>query len=68
QKAVLSVSTALADAPGLGDVALSLPSVVGRGGVELVMPPVLAGAERAALEQSAALLSETLAGLRIGSR
>ena len=65
QKSVLSVSTALDGALGLGDVALSLPSVVGRDGVELVLPPALAAAERAALEQSAARLRETSARLGV---
>ncbi len=65
QRAVLSVSTSLDPRVGLGDVALSLPSVVGRAGVELVLPPVLAAGEWAALERSAALLRETSARLGI---
>ena len=66
EKSVLSVSTALEPALGLGDVALSLPSVVGRGGVERVLPLAMSADERGALERSAGVLRETSAKLDMG--
>ena len=63
EKSVLSVSTALDPAMGLGEVALSLPAVVGRGGIERVLPLALDDGERAALERSARVLAETTAKL-----
>ena len=58
ERSLLTVSTALEPSHGLGDVALSLPSVVGRTGVQAVPPSVLDAGERAALERSAAALRE----------
>ena len=60
QRTVLSVSS-LVDGPyGLHDVCLSLPSVIGRDGVEDVLTLSLAPDEEAALHRSASLLRETL--------
>ena len=50
---VLPVSSLLDDVHGLGGVCLSMPSVVGRGGVEAVLPTPLDDAERDALHASA---------------
>lgn len=66
EKSVLTVSTSLEPVVGLGDVALSLPSIVGRGGVERVLPLALSAAEREALERSAGVLRETTAKLGMG--
>ncbi len=66
ERSVLTASSVLDPAFGFGEVALSLPSVIGRGGVELVAPPSLAPAERAALDRSAALLRSALDGLDLG--
>lgn len=66
QKAILSVSTALGPEAGLGDIALSLPSVVGRQGVERVLPLALAADERAALERSAEVLGAASVKLGLG--
>ena len=56
ERAVLSVSTPVKGILGLPDVCLSLPAVVGRGGVETVLPLELAEAESAALGRSAEVL------------
>ena len=50
---VLPVSSLLDDVHGLGGVCLSMPSVVGRSGVEAVLPTPLDDAERDALHASA---------------
>jgi L-lactate dehydrogenase len=56
ESAVLSVSTPVKGILGLPDVCLSLPAVVGRGGVETVLPLELAQAESSALGRSAEVL------------
>lgn len=56
QHSVLSVSTLAPKALGLGSVYLSLPAVVGRDGVERVVPLPLSPVEQQALERSAAVL------------
>ena len=61
QHAILPVSTVLDGPHGLHDVALSLPCVVGRHGVERVIPLELDEAERARLEASAEALRATAA-------
>jgi len=67
ERSVLTVSTAIeGDDPELNGVALSLPSVVGRNGVERVVPPVLGDGERAALRRSAGILRETQGKLPSG--
>jgi L-lactate dehydrogenase len=63
QRTVLSVSS-LVDGPyGLHDVCLSLPSVVGRNGIEEVLTLSLTPDEEAALGRSADLLRRTLAAV-----
>ncbi|HEY7605755.1 MAG TPA: L-lactate dehydrogenase, partial [Actinomycetes bacterium] len=54
QRQVLPVSSLLRDLDGVGDVCLSLPSVVDRGGVETVLPVPLSPEEVAGLRRSAA--------------
>ena len=53
EKSVLSVSSTVDGAYGIHDVCLSLPSVVGRDGVERVLVPDLDDVERDALVRSA---------------
>ena len=53
QHAILPVSTVLDGVHGLSDVALSMPSVVGRDGVTRVIQPELDDAEMRALHASA---------------
>lgn len=61
QKSVLTVSTRIDGAYGIRDVCLSLPAVLGRGGVERVLELELAADELAALRRSA----EVLRGARL---
>jgi L-lactate dehydrogenase len=59
QRTVLSVSSVVgAEAYGLGDVALSLPSVIGAGGVEGILRLPLSDDEAEALEASANVVRE----------
>lgn len=63
ERAVLPVSSVLRGSLGLDGVALSLPSVLGRGGVERVLEVAMEPAERAALERSAEAIASTLRSL-----
>lgn len=58
ERAVFTVSALSADAAGVPDVTLSLPRIVGRGGLLGTLAPALSGAERDALARSAAILSQ----------
>jgi L-lactate dehydrogenase len=60
---VLTVSRRQDVIAGLGDVALSLPAVVGRGGAQTVIAPALDAAELAALRQSAEVLRQAWDGI-----
>jgi L-lactate dehydrogenase len=60
QHSVLSVSTLATGQYGIEDVYLSLPSVVGVGGVQQVLTPPMNGEEIAALRHSAEVLKGTL--------
>jgi L-lactate dehydrogenase len=59
ERAVLPVSARHAF-DGVGDVCLSLPSVVGRAGVERVLDVPMSDAERAGLEASARAIGEVI--------
>ena len=59
EHSVLTVSTRLHGECGVDGVALSLPCVVGRGGVERVLSPALASAELKALRESADAIRAT---------
>src|SRR6478672_3446543 len=63
QHTVLSVSSLIHDYYGIDDVYLSLPSVVGRDGVERVVPLGLSAEEASGLRRSAELLHETIGHL-----
>ena len=63
EQTVLPVSTMTAGQHGVSGVYLSLPCVVGRGGVGRVIELPLDDAERAGLHASADVLRRTLAGL-----
>jgi L-lactate dehydrogenase len=61
QKTVLSVSSAVGDRPyRLGEVCLSLPSIVGAGGVEEVLELRLSPEEEQALRTSAGVVRKVL--------
>jgi L-lactate dehydrogenase len=60
QRTVLSVSSLISDYYGIDDVYLSLPTVVGRHGVERTLPLGLSAEEASGLRRSAGLLRETI--------
>ena len=60
---VLTVSRRHDLIAGFGEVALSLPAVVGRGGAQTVIAPALDDAELAALRQSAEVLRQAWDGI-----
>jgi len=60
---VLSVSSLVEDYQGITGLCLSLPSIVGRNGVEQIVRIPLALEEAAALQHSAAVLRESLGSL-----
>lgn len=62
---VLTVSTPLAGGHGVGEVPLSLPCVVGRGGVREVLELDLSPAERDALAESATVIRESIDRLSV---
>lgn len=61
QHSVLSVSTLATGQYGIEDVYLSLPCVVGAGGVEQILTPPMDEEETAALRHSADVLKQTIA-------
>ncbi len=63
QRAVLSVSVVTPQVQGVEEVALSLPRVVGAGGVLSTLTPDLDPSEAAALRASAEMLKETALGI-----
>jgi L-lactate dehydrogenase len=63
EAAVLSVSILTPEVVGVRGATLSIPRVIGRGGVQADLLPELDAAEMAALARSAALLAETAAAL-----
>ena len=63
ERAVLPVSTVLGGEYGLSGLALSIPSIVGRDGVQAVLELPLSPQERAALTGSAAQLAQVLGEL-----
>lgn len=63
ENSVLTVSVRLDGEFGLSDVCLSVPCVVGRGGVSRIVESRLADEERAALAASAGVLKQALTAL-----
>lgn len=63
QQAVLPVATRLSDYHGVDGIALSVPSVVGAGGVQRVLQLPMTEAEEQQLQSSAAGLKESLTEL-----
>ena len=60
QHTVLSVSSLIHDYYGIDDVYLSLPAVIGRRGVERIVPLGLSAEEASGLRKSAEMLHETI--------
>jgi len=65
-KHTLPVSVAVNGFLGVKDVCLSLPAVVGRGGIERILQPRLNEAEAAAFRASAAAVKNQIAAARAG--
>ena len=65
ERALLTCSMLTAECHGIRDVALSLPRVLGAGGVVTTFMPHLDPGERAALKRSAEILKEAAEGLRL---
>ena len=63
EKSVLPVTNVMHGEFGISDVALSMPAIVGKNGLETKVPIELNEEEQAALKKSAATLKEVLAGL-----
>ena len=63
ERRVLTVSRLQSGVKGLENVALSLPTIVGRDGATQVLEPELSEDERSRLEQSAAVLRKAAASL-----
>jgi len=63
ERAVLTVSMVTPEVEGVRDVALSLPRIVGAGGVSRTFMPRLSPEEREALARSARLLQDASAGI-----
>jgi L-lactate dehydrogenase len=66
QSSVLSVSSLIEDYYGVGEVCLSLPTVVDRGGVESVLRLELSSEEADKLKHSAGILKATVQTLGLG--
>lgn len=66
EHAVLPISVVLEGEYGLNRVALSIPSIVGKNGLEKILELPLGTSERGALNRSAQQLKEVVAGLRSG--
>ena len=66
EKCILPVSSLMVGEYGLSDIAISMPTIIGRDGIECRVPISLSDAELAELQQSAAALGDVLdsAGLR----
>jgi L-lactate dehydrogenase len=62
ESSALTVSIVTEEVEGVGPVALSLPRIVGRGGVVRTLLPRLREEEHAALAQSARVIKDALAG------
>ena len=64
ERALISFSTLTAECEGVRDVALSLPRVLGAGGVVKTFTPDLDSEERAALKRSAEIRKEAAEGVQ----
>ena len=60
---ILAVSSRIPESMGLGDVSLSLPTIINRGGIARVLSVPLNGSERKALEASAEVVKRNIATL-----
>ena len=63
ERSIFSVSSMMHGLYDIDDISLSMPAVVGRNGIEVVLPLDLSEAERDALQNSAKMLKEIAATL-----
>jgi L-lactate dehydrogenase len=63
ERAILTVSSRVPDSMHLGEVSLSLPTIIDRNGVAHVLAVVLNSSERAALVASAEVVKKGIAAL-----
>jgi L-lactate dehydrogenase len=63
ERAILTISSRVAESMELGEVALSLPSIVDRHGIARVLPVALNHSERRALEASAKVVRRNITSL-----
>ena len=68
ERAVLPISVVLEGEYGLEGLALSVPAIVGRDGLEKILEIPLGQAERHAMDNSARQMREAIAGLELPSR
>ena len=66
EKSVLPVSTVMHGAYGISDCALSTPAIVGRNGVEGLVPVTMSEKEREELLSSAKVLKQNMEGIDFG--
>lgn len=63
EKSVLAVSSLMKDVYGVEDVALSMPAIVGKDGIETLIPVRLDVSEQRKLRESASVLKEVISGV-----
>lgn len=66
EKSILPVSSMMHGEYGISDVALSLPAIVGKDGVETRVPISISEEEEAKLKESADTLKKVIEGLELG--
>jgi malate dehydrogenase len=62
-KRILPVSVVLSGEYGISGVAMSLPCIIGKNGVQRVLTPTLTGAQQKALEKSAQAIKGIIANI-----
>jgi malate/lactate dehydrogenase len=67
ERAALTVSTVIPEAMGLGQVSLSVPAIIGREGVQRVLPIRLSDEEDRTLRRSAHILERHIATLDLSA-
>ena len=60
EKSVLPVSSLMHSVYGIEDVALSMPAIVGKDGIECLIPDKLSSDEQSKLRESAKIIKETI--------
>jgi len=63
ERMVFTASSVVSEIEGVDDVALSLPLVLGRTGIETTLRPSMSDGERNALHESAAIIKQGITSL-----